>query len=194
MYRRYNKVKRLKHYIGLYSKPVTFLKVYLNYNQCSINANLCSGCIYHHKCLVLYLVRTQFLDGNLLRTEPTVCIKPLHTIRIHWALIVIKINLKNLTGLLYGPMWCFNLLTLLWHLYFIIDFTLTVLATLVTLVEKKISWWWSCRIETCRSTIRRKSVNIKCCAFIGSIKVESIKMQATHIGAYIFMYTAWQQK
>jgi len=39
IYRRHNKLKGLKHHLGLYSKPVTILKVFLNYNQCSINAN-----------------------------------------------------------------------------------------------------------------------------------------------------------
>jgi hypothetical protein len=34
-----------------------------------------------------------------------------------------------------------------------------------------------------------KIVNIKYCAFVGSIKAESIKMQAAHIGACIFMYS-----
>ena len=36
----HNKVQRLKHHVALESKPVIVLKVYLNDNQCSINANL----------------------------------------------------------------------------------------------------------------------------------------------------------
>jgi len=36
----YNKVKRLKLHIILYSKADTVLEVYINYSQCSINANL----------------------------------------------------------------------------------------------------------------------------------------------------------
>jgi len=39
IYRSHDKVKILKYYTVLHSKPVTVLKVYLNYNQCSVTAD-----------------------------------------------------------------------------------------------------------------------------------------------------------
>jgi len=39
IYRRHDKVTRLKQYTILHSKLVTVLKVYLNYSQCSITAD-----------------------------------------------------------------------------------------------------------------------------------------------------------